>query len=89
MAKKKKRTMTAEGYLELDPQERHEQTMRKLAERIVYHDTRGERMTADDYLKLDPQERHEQTMRKLAERIVYHEAKAEEERAARRKRAAG
>jgi hypothetical protein len=85
MAKKKR--MTAEDYLNLDPKVRYEETMRLLAECIVRHDPEAE-MTADDYLNLDPQVRYEQTQRLLAERIVYHDAKAEEQRAAREKRRA-
>jgi hypothetical protein len=84
MAKKRKKAMTADDYLNRDPQERYEEAMRLLAECIVRDEPE---MTADDYLNLDLQVLHERTQRKLAERIVYYDAKAEEERAEREKRA--
>jgi hypothetical protein len=81
---------------EIDPSTaellRRDPTLRKLAERITYHEeklreereARGEDTSNDrPFLSLSPDEQHEVAQRHLRERIAYHEAKLAEERAAR------
>jgi hypothetical protein len=76
---------STEELLRADP------TLRLLAERITYHETklreeraaRGEDTSNDrPFLSLTPEEQSEVTQRKLRERIAYHEAKLAEERGA-------
>ena len=74
---------STEELLRADP------TLRLLAERITYHETklreeraaRGED-TSNDRPFLSPEEQSEVAQRKLRERIAYHDAKLAEERAA-------
>jgi hypothetical protein len=71
---------------------RRDPTLRKLAERIMYHEeklreereARGEDTSNDrPFLSLTEDEQHEVALRQLREWIAYHEAKLAEERAAR------
>jgi hypothetical protein len=71
---------------------RRDPTLRKLAERIIYHEeklreereARGEDTSNDrPFLSLSPDEQHEVAQRQLRERSAYHQAKIAEERAAR------